>query len=118
MPVTDRGRAGEGHTLKDALLGLDCDTTPLVVTFVNEDYAQFVENWIVHARMCGIEKSAAIVVGAMDATVLQLARKWNVRVFSMEHTNHSFGWGAQIGVVNELIATWRFSTLMCHVDMV
>lgn len=83
-----------------------------------KDYAQFLVNWIVHARMSKIENSAAIVVGAMDETVLRVARKWNVRTFSMEHTIHSFGWGAQIGAVNELITDWKFSTLMCDVDMV
>ena len=43
--------------------------------------------------------------------VLKLARKWNVRAFNMEHTIHSFGWGAQIGVVNELVGLWKHSTV-------
>jgi hypothetical protein len=54
----------------------------------------------------------------MDETVLKVARKWNVRTFNMEHTIHTFCWGAQIGAVNELITEWKFSTLMCDVDMV
>lgn len=117
-PVKDWGKGGDGDGIEDALEGLDPKTTPLVVTFANKDYAQFLVNWIVHARMSGIERSAAIVIGAMDERVLKVARRWNLRAFSMEHTIHSFGWGAQIGVINDLITEFKFSVLMCDVDMV
>jgi hypothetical protein len=60
----DWGQPGSGDTMEAALKGLSTDT-PLVVTFANKDYHEFLINWIVHARMSGIEHSAAIVIGAM-----------------------------------------------------
>jgi hypothetical protein len=55
---------------------------------------------VLNCRKAGIKP---VVVGAMDAESLEACRAFGVRSFSMEHSISSFGWGAQIGVIEGLM---------------
>jgi len=100
-------------SLEGALSGLE-PGTPLFVTFANEGYLDFLVNWVRFGVAAGLDP---MVVGAMDAKVLHTARAMGVRAFSMEHTIHSFGWGAQIGIIEEVLGL-GFHVLMSDVDVV
>ena len=67
---------------------------------------------VLNCRRAGIKP---VVVGAMDAESLEACRSFGVRSFSMEHSISSFGWGAQIGVIEGLMEL-GYHVLMSDVD--
>ncbi|KAK3249970.1 hypothetical protein CYMTET_40637 [Cymbomonas tetramitiformis] len=103
---------GEGDdTLASALRGLEPGTA-VIVTFADAEYIEMLQNWVAHCRRAGM---GPLVVGAMDVQVLAEAKKLDVRTFNMDHTIKSFGFGAQIGIIEGLMEL-GYDVLMSDVD--
>jgi arabinosyltransferase len=66
----------------------------IMVTWANNHYYNFVQNWVEHVEELGI---SAFVVGAMDNLILGRLVRAGIPCFAMQSglTDKDFGWGSK-----------------------
>ena len=98
---------------------------PVVVTWANYHYLDFVLNWVHHIKLTGCK---SYLVGAMDNELLEILASKNIPVFAMSSglTLDDFGWGSstfhkmgreKISLL-QTFTSWGIDVIISDVDTV
>lgn len=98
-----RGKAGGGYLppkstkvednqLTSELAERYAENNVIMVTWANNHYHDFVRNWVLNVRKCGVSN---FMVGSMDNELLEKLIEDEVPTFAMQSgmTTQDFGWG-------------------------
>ena len=90
--VKPKSAKPEDNQLTPELVSQYAENKVVMVTWANHHYSDFVKNWVMNVRKCGITN---FMVGAMDDELLVKLFDAEVPTFAMQSgmTTQDFGWG-------------------------
>ena len=90
--VKPKSTKAEDNELTAELVGHYVQDNVIMVTWANHHYHDFVMNWVLNVRKCGLSN---FMVGAMDNELLEKLIEDEVPTFAMQSgmTTQDFGWG-------------------------